>query len=77
MKYLLKMMLSFVLGIIFYIVITPISFILRILKLDILNILLDKNKKSYWIERSNSIKNKNFFHNGYKNQYFKIIPLYA
>ena len=61
MKYLLKMMLSFVLGIIFYIVITPISFILRILKLDILNILLDKNKKSYWIERSNSIKIKNFF----------------
>ena len=61
MKNLLKMMLSFVLGIIFYIVITPISFILRILKLDILNILLDKNKKSYWIERSNSIKNKKFF----------------
>ena len=61
MKNLLKMMLSFVLGIIFYIVITPISLILRILKIDILNILLDKNKKSYWIKRSNSIKNKKFF----------------
>ena len=61
MKNLLKMMLSFVLGIIFYIVITPISLILRTLKIDILNILLDKNKKSYWIKRSNSIKNKKFF----------------
>ena len=61
MKNLLKMMLSFVLVIIFYIVITPISFILRILKLDILNIFIDKNKKSYWINRSNMIKNKKFF----------------
>lgn len=61
MKSLLKMMLSFVLVIIFYIVITPISFILRILKLDILNIFIDKNKKSYWINRSNMIKNKKFF----------------
>jgi hypothetical protein len=55
------MMFSFVLVIIFYIVITPISFILRILKLDILNIIIDKNKKSYWINRSNTIKNKKFF----------------
>ncbi len=61
MKILLKMILSFVLGTIFYLVITPISFILRILNLDILNILLDKNKKSYWIKRSNSVTNKKFF----------------
>ena len=61
MKSLLKMMLSFVLVIIFFIVISPISFILRIFKLDILNIFIDKNKKSYWINRSNMIKNKKFF----------------
>jgi len=61
MKSLLKIMLSFVLIIIFYIVITPISFILRIFRLDILNIFIDKNKKSYWIKRSNAIKNKKFF----------------
>ena len=61
MKYLLKMMLSFVLGIIFYIVITPISFILRILKLDILNILLDKNKKVIGSSVVTLLKIKIFF----------------
>ena len=45
-----------VMGIIFFIVVTPTSFIMRALGKDILN--LKKNdKKSYWIERS-KIKSK-------------------
>ena len=45
-----------VMGIIFFIVVTPTSFIMRALGKDILN--LKKNdKKSYWIERS-KVKSK-------------------
>ena len=40
-----------VMGLVFFIVVTPISIIMRVLKKDLLN--LEKgNKKTYWIERS-------------------------
>ena len=40
-----------VMGLVFFIVVTPISIIMRVLKKDLLN--LNKgNKKTYWIERS-------------------------
>jgi len=40
-----------VMGLVFFIVVTPISIIMRILKKDLLN-LKKSNKKTYWIERS-------------------------
>jgi len=45
-----------VMGIIFFIVVTPISFIMRALGNDLLN-LKKNNKRSYWIEKS-KIKSK-------------------
>ena len=40
-----------VMGLVFFIVVTPISIIMRVLKKDLLN--LEKgNQKTYWIERS-------------------------
>ena len=40
-----------VMGLVFFIVVTPISIIMRVLKKDLLN-LKKSNKKTYWIERS-------------------------
>ena len=40
-----------VMGIIFFLVITPISFLIKIMKKDLLN-LKNNNKKSYWIEKT-------------------------
>ena len=40
-----------VMGLVFFIVVTPISIIMRVLKKDLLN-LRKGNKKTYWIERS-------------------------
>jgi|TARA_B110000858_G_C17761443_1_gene454736 hypothetical protein len=40
-----------VMGLVFFIVVTPISIIMRVLKKDLLNLKKD-NKKTYWIERS-------------------------
>lgn len=37
-----------ILAILFYIIITPISFISKIFKKDFLNLEIDKKKKSYW-----------------------------
>ena len=45
-----------VLGIVFFTVVTPIAFIMRLFGKDVLN-LKKNNKKSYWIERS-PIKSK-------------------
>tara|TARA_B110000305_G_C18846402_1_gene362502 strand:- start:148 stop:312 length:165 start_codon:yes stop_codon:yes gene_type:complete len=45
-----------ILGIIFFVVVTPIAFIMRLFGKDVLN-LKKNNKKSYWIERS-PIKSK-------------------
>tara|TARA_B110000967_G_C18460714_1_gene352485 strand:- start:122 stop:511 length:390 start_codon:yes stop_codon:yes gene_type:complete len=45
-----------ILGIVFFVVVTPIAFIMRLFGKDVLN-LKKNNKKSYWIERS-PIKSK-------------------
>lgn len=45
-----------VMGLVFFIVVTPISIIMRVLKKDLLN-LKKGNKKTYWIEKS-KIKSK-------------------
>ena len=41
-----------VMGIIFFLVITPIGFLMKIIGKDLLNIKYDNKKKSYWINRS-------------------------
>tara|TARA_B100000965_G_scaffold245351_1_gene205885 strand:- start:53 stop:451 length:399 start_codon:yes stop_codon:yes gene_type:complete len=43
-----------IMGIIYYLLITPISMIMRVFGLDSLN-LRKKNKKTYWIKRSSKI----------------------
>ena len=40
-----------VMGIIFFLVVTPIAFLMKILKKDLLNLKFNKNK-SYWIEKT-------------------------
>ena len=42
----------FVMGIIFFLVITPIGFVMKIIGKDLLNIKHDNKKKSYWINRA-------------------------
>ena len=44
-----------VMGIIFFLVVTPIGFILRILGKDLLNKKYDKEKETYWIKRDTPI----------------------
>ena len=44
-----------VMGIVFFIVVTPIGFILRIMGKDLLNKKYDKEKETYWIKREASI----------------------
>tara|TARA_Y100000591_G_C21588226_1_gene571787 strand:- start:95 stop:493 length:399 start_codon:yes stop_codon:yes gene_type:complete len=42
----------FVMGAIFFFVVTPIGVLMRILKKDLLNLKIDKKKNSYWINRT-------------------------
>ena len=44
-----------VMGIVFFLVVTPTGFILRIMGKDLLNIKYDKEKETYWIKRNASI----------------------
>ena len=44
-----------VMGIVFFLVVTPTGFILRIMGKDLLNKKYDKEKKTYWIKRDASI----------------------
>ena len=44
-----------VMGIIFFLVVTPTGFILRIMGKDLLNKKYDKEKETYWIKRNASI----------------------
>ena len=44
-----------VMGIIFFLVVTPIGLILRIMGKDLLNKKYDKEKETYWIKRDTSI----------------------
>ena len=50
----------FVMGIVFFLVVTPISMIMKILGKDLLNLKISK-KNSYWVEKDeikSSMKNK-------------------
>ncbi len=46
-----KIISPFVMGIIFFLVVTPIGLIMRLLRKDVLNLKYSKNK-SYWIEKN-------------------------
>ena len=46
-----KIISPFVMGIIFFLVVTPIGIIMRLLKKDLLNLKFNKNN-TYWIEKS-------------------------
>ena len=45
-----KIVSPFIMGIIFFLVVTPIGLIMKLLKKDLLNLRFNKNK-SYWIEK--------------------------
>ena len=56
-----KIVSPLIMGIIFFLVVTPIGFIMRLLGKDVLNLKYNKNK-SYWIEKNDSkSKMKNQF----------------
>ena len=55
-----KIVSPLVLGLIFYVIITPTAMILNILKRDELK-LKTKKLNSYWVKRDNLLVNKNFF----------------
>lgn len=57
-----KIVTPIVLMIIYFFVITPIGIILRLFGKNILNMKIDKNQKSYWINRSSDL-------NSFKNQF--------
>ena len=46
-----KILSPLIMGIIFFLVVTPIGFIMRLLRKDVLNLKYNKNK-SYWIEKN-------------------------
>ena len=46
-----KIVSPLIMGIIFFLVVTPIGFIMRLLRKDLLNLKYNKNK-SYWIEKN-------------------------
>jgi len=47
-----KIVSPLVMGVIFFLVVTPIGILMKILKKDLLNLKFNNNKKSYWIEKS-------------------------
>ena len=56
-----KIISPFVMGVIFFVVVTPIAFVMKILYKNLLNLKFN-NDKSYWIEKDNSeSKMKNQF----------------
>jgi len=57
-----KIVSPFVMGIIFFLVVTPIGFIMKILGKDLLQLKFNKNVQTYWIEKSDQkSKMKNQF----------------
>ena len=55
-----KIISPIVMGLIFFLVVTPIAFLMRMLKKDLLNLKFNKNN-SYWIEKTdpkNTMKNQ-------------------
>lgn len=54
-----------ILSILYYLVITPIGLVMRLLKKDIIDQKINKNVNSYWHEKDNKLKDKA----SYENQY--------
>ena len=47
-----KIISPIIMGIIFFLVVTPIGLLMRLFAKDVLNLKLNKNKSSYWIEKN-------------------------
>ena len=47
-----KIVSPFIMGIIFFLVVTPIGLIMKLLGKDLLNLKYNSNNKSYWIEKN-------------------------
>ena len=47
-----KIISPIIMGIIFFVVVTPIGLVMRLLGKDVLNLKLNKKKTSYWIEKN-------------------------
>ena len=47
-----KIVSPIIMGIIFFLVVTPIGLLMRLLGKDVLNLKLNKKKSSYWIEKA-------------------------
>ena len=47
-----KLISPLIMGIIFFLVVTPISLIMKIIKKDLLNLKFRKDKETYWIEKT-------------------------
>lgn len=60
-----SIMTRIILSVLFYLVITPISIICRFSGKDVLDLKIDKAKKSYWIKREKSIINKSRYEKQY------------
>ena len=56
-KLLSKIITPLIMGVIFFLIVTPIGLIMRVLGKDILSLKYNENSKSYWIEK-NGIKSK-------------------
>ena len=52
-----KIISPFIMGFIFYFIITPTGILMKVMKKDLLNLKFDKKEKSYWIKKS-TIKSK-------------------
>ena len=47
-----KIISPLVMGIIFFLVVTPIGLLMRLFKKDVLSLKFDKNNRTYWIEKN-------------------------
>ena len=47
-----KLISPFIMGVIFFLVVTPIGLIMKIIKKDLLNLRFRKDKETYWIEKT-------------------------
>ena len=54
-EFLGKIVAPIVLLFIFFVIITPMSFLVKIMRKDLLNVKFDKNKSSYWIKRDEDL----------------------
>tara|TARA_B100000963_G_C22561196_1_gene641437 strand:+ start:341 stop:721 length:381 start_codon:yes stop_codon:yes gene_type:complete len=54
-EFLGKIVAPIVMLFIFFVIITPMSFLVKIMRKDLLNVKFDKNKSSYWIKRDEDL----------------------